>query len=276
MRLFKILICFCVFCLFTAITQIGGIVFLVVISGSAFLRKKFNNRILRIGLSLLFFLVLYFTSTFFLVPFLAKKWGRVPLPVSKEARLRPLNAMTWVLNRHYVRPELKETTLKVALTMGQKYPATTVQYLDANFPFFDGFPLLPHLSHDDGKKLDLSFYYQELPSRMESNDSPSFIGYGICEGAREGEIDMAEECAKRGGWQYSMLQKIISQDISSQFKLDESRTKHLILFFSQQASVQKLFVEPHLVTRWHLKSAKIRFQGCHAVRHDDHVHVQIK
>jgi len=31
--------------------------------------------------------------------------------------------------------------------------------LDANFPFFDGFPILPHLSHNDGNKIDIAFYY---------------------------------------------------------------------------------------------------------------------
>ena len=33
--------------------------------------------------------------------------------------------------------------------------------LDGNFPFITGFPLLPHLSHDDGEKVDLAFYYAD-------------------------------------------------------------------------------------------------------------------
>ena len=36
-----------------------------------------------------------------------------------------------------------------------------------------------------------------------------------------------------------------------------------------------LLLEPHLKTRLKLeKYDKIRFQGCRAARHDDHIHVQ--
>lgn len=59
--------------------------------------------------------------------------------------------MTCFLNRHYVRPELKKTAKETALRMNEKFPGTTVRYLDANFPFLNNFPLLPHLSHHDGK-----------------------------------------------------------------------------------------------------------------------------
>ncbi len=34
--------------------------------------------------------------------------------------------------------------------------------------------------------------------------------------------------------------------------------------------------KPHLKTRLKLSSAKIRFHGCQAVRHDDHIHVQLR
>ena len=33
---------------------------------------------------------------------------------------------------------------------------------------------------------------------------------------------------------------------------------------------------PHLKARLGLNSNKVRFHGCHAVRHDDHFHVQLK
>jgi hypothetical protein len=35
--------------------------------------------------------------------------------------------------------------------MDEKFPGTVTIALDANFPFVNGFPLLPHLSHADGK-----------------------------------------------------------------------------------------------------------------------------
>lgn len=50
--------------------------------------------------------------------------------------------------------------------MQQTEPQIRISYLDANFPFKDGFPLLPHLSHDDGRKVDIAFMY-----RYQSDDS---------------------------------------------------------------------------------------------------------
>ena len=44
----------------------------------------------------------------------------------------------------------------------------------------------------------------------------------------------------------------------------------------QNKAIKKIFIEPHLKTRWGLKNyQKIRYHGCHAVRHDDHIHVQL-
>jgi hypothetical protein len=43
-----------------------------------------------------------------------------------------------------------------------------------------------------------------------------------------------------------------------------------------EPAVQKILIEPHLKERLRLQSSKVRFQGCHAARHDDHVHVQIQ
>jgi hypothetical protein len=37
-----------------------------------------------------------------------------------------------------------------------------------------------------------------------------------------------------------------------------------------------MIVQPHLKSRLKLKSTKIRFHGCKAVRHDDHIHIQLK
>lgn len=45
--------------------------------------------------------------------------------------------------------------------MAHTFPGTVTLYLDANFPFFDGFPLLPHLSHVDGRKRDIAYYYAD-------------------------------------------------------------------------------------------------------------------
>ena len=48
-----------------------------------------------------------------------------------------------------------------------------IHYLDANFPFINKFPLLPHLSHNDGKKIDITDY-DELFEQIENNVKISF------------------------------------------------------------------------------------------------------
>ena len=157
-----------------------------------------------------------------------------------------------------------------------KYPKSTIKYLDANFPFWNGFPLLPHLSHNDGKKVDLAFLYLNTKSKKQSNKTPSFIGYGVYEEPYPNEYNTPANCRKKGYWQYGILGRIVPQNKTKELALDENRTKYLIKNLCQDNRVQKLFIEPHLKNRLLLsKYSKIRFHGCHAVRHDDHIHLQI-
>ncbi len=118
-----------------------------------------------------------------IVPLIANPLGRVQLPLTETNHLQPLNILTCLLNRNYVRPELKQAAFDVAKQMNDKFPGTTTNYLDANFPFIDKFPLIPHLSHNDGKKLDFSFCYRDYKTGESTNECPSFIGCGICEEA---------------------------------------------------------------------------------------------
>jgi hypothetical protein len=39
--------------------------------------------------------------------------------------------------------------------------------------------------------------------------------------------------------------------------------------------VERVFIEPYLAKRLGVSSPRLRFQGCGAARHDDHVHVEI-
>ena len=76
--------------------------------------------------------------------------------------------------------ELHRVLIDISLQLQEHSPNIQLVYLDANFPFIDGFPLLPHLSHNDGKKIDLSFVYQDLDGNV-TNDKPSNSGYGVFE-----------------------------------------------------------------------------------------------
>lgn len=183
--------------------------------------------------------------------------------------------MTCILNRHYVRPELKGMLENTAAKMNESYPGNVIAYLDAGFPFINGFPLIPHLSHDDGKKVDIAFFYKDAQTKVPLNKkAPSFIGYGVFEGPRPGESNYPAQCAEKGYWQYSLMERIVPQGKKDKMILDEERTKVLVRLLAKNASVAKIFIEPHLKERLHLQNPKIRYHGCQAVRHDDHLHVQ--
>jgi hypothetical protein len=276
MRLLKITLTIMLCSLLTVLTQVGGLVFLLSILTYKLTDKWTSNKYLQATYRLTSFLILYCLTTFLIVPLIAKPLGRVPLPLTETSHLQPLNIWTCFLNRNYVRPELKQIAFEVAKQMNDKFPGTTINYLDANFPFINEFPLIPHRSHNDGKKLDLSFCYRNAKTGEPTNECPSFIGYGICEEPRPNEINWPESCEKEGHWQYSFMSKVISQDNKQDFTFDSDRTRSLVYLFATQPNIGIIFIEPHLKTRLKLTSDKIRFHGCQAVRHDDHVHVELK
>lgn len=254
------------FIILTITSQVGGLIYLLAIGIKKILHLK-NS--LTVGI----FIAAYLASTFFILPLVAPIFGRTALPLA--GNLRPLNLATCFLNRHYVKPELKNQLVEISNQMSHKYEGTTTNYLDANFPFFKGFPLFPHLSHNDGKKLDLAFYYTENNQRSVS--APSFIGYGIFEEPKDGEKDYPTICDEKGYWQYGLLSWVVPQWNKDDFQVDEERTTTLIKLLAANQSTSKIFIEPHLKERWQLSNYdNIRFQGCQAVRHDDHIHTQIK
>lgn len=264
------------FIFLTLLTQIGGIVFLLCFPIFAYFKGRIKNKFSRLLMQIFSFCFFYMVFTISIVPPLAKMGGRVPLPV-RDKTLKPLNLLTCVLNRHYVVPSLKKTVLTVADKIELQYPNTVILYLDANFPFLTGFPLLPHLSHNDGEKIDFSFCYKNKKTLSPVNDAPSFIGYGICEEPQENEENRPENCERLGYYQYNMLRKIVPQFRKNAFLFDAGKTRTLIALFAEEKNVEKIFLEPHLKTRLLLgEYAKIRFHGCQAVRHDDHFHVQLK
>ncbi len=276
MRITKVIIILIFFFLLTVLTQVGGLVYLLSFFTYKLTDKWTTKNYLKITFRIFSFMVLYCFSTFLIIPLIAKPFGRVPLPMIMKNNLQPLNILTCLMNRNYVKQELEHATFEVAKQMNDKFPGTVVNYLDANFPFIDKFPLIPHLSHNDGKKLDVSFFYLDTKTGKSINTCPSIIGYGICEDPLMNEKNTANFCAEKGYWQYSFLTKIIPQGSKNDFLFDSKKTKELVNLFASQHNIGKIFIEPHLKARLNLTSDKIRFHGCQAVRHDDHIHIQLK
>ncbi len=263
----KILIKIIIFGLLTIITQIGGIVFLLAI---LLVKKNTEKRRLkRVGL----FTGLYLIATFIIVPNIAPLLGREKI---KESEFVQAHSLFYKLaNRNYVRPELNKSIEKIATEFGQKNNGIKMAYLDANFPFINKFPLLPHLSHNDGKKIDISLIYQNANGEL-TEKKPSISGYGAYEGPTEKEFDQIEVCKKRGDWQYDFPKYLTLGTINKEIEFSQKATRDLANLIVKQNEIGKLFIEPHLKNRMNLTNRKVRYHGCQAVRHDDHIHFQLK
>lgn len=261
-KLLKIALFVIIVTLLTIVTQVGGILFL---GSILFFRETIRFKYLY---QLVLFILLYLVSTFFVIPNGAMFFGRERITNSKN--ITPTNFMTELLNRNYVKPELNI----ILQELSHKLPeGVELKFLDANFPFFDGFPLLPHLSHNDGKKLDLSFIYEDK-NGIVSNLKKSNSGYGIFE--YKGGNNQNDICKQNGYYQYDFPKYLTFGRINPDLVFSEKYNKILIESLLESNKIEKIFIEPHLKARLHLTDSRVRFQGCRSVRHDDHIHVQIK
>lgn len=258
----------------TVFTQVGGLIWLL---NRAWWhpRKKTSWLAVYRGLS---FGTLYLFAVLCLIPLLARFNGRVPLPLlaSTTVPLAPKSWLSCLANRHYVSLSLYQLAVQQGQALRKIDPGLHLVYLDANFPFGAHFPLFPHRSHDDGRKLDLAFFRYDTQTQKPTTNYPSFFGYGFSEPPLSGELDQAEICRQRGFWQYSFLQEWVHGN-RHRYKFDAELNTQLLQKLADDPGTEKIFIEPHLKGRLGLgRIDKIRFQGCQSVRHDDHIHLQVK
>ncbi|MEP0266167.1 hypothetical protein [Dokdonia sp.] len=246
----------------TITTQIGGIVYII-----AFLLYK--KRPLKRGLA---FIIVYLIATFAIVPYVAPVFGREKIKTNDAIKIHMF--FTSLANRDYVVPEVNIVLADVSHVLRQSYPDVAIHCLDANFPFFDGFPLLPHLSHKDGKKLDISLLYKNKEGNV-TNAKPSISGYGIFVSPREIEYDQITVCKQKGYWQYDFPKYLTLGTTHDDLNFSEDATRKLLQSIVKHPSISKVFLEPHLRDRMKVRHPKLRYHGCRAVRHDDHIHLQV-
>ena len=271
-RFLKIIKTITLFLLLTILTQVGGLIYLIYKPLSGFIGQRYRKGVQRFTMKIIAFSLLFCGFSFLIIPPIAKQFGRVALPIyaTKDVPIKPATILTCIANRHYVKPQL----LVILKTVAEENRDRELIYLDANFPFISGFPLLPHKSHDDGEKIDIAFNYLNGNTKKSVNKTPTLFGYGYCEAPKKGEYSQPKVCVKKGYWQYSLLEKITRQN--KNYVFDAKATKKLLLKFIKQPKIKKIFIEPHLKQRLNLqKENKIRFHGCGAVRHDDHIHLQL-
>ena len=260
MRFLKLIGHIVIIILLTALTQVGGLIWLITILISLITKKR--KRIV--------FPFLYLVCNLLIVPPIASFFGREKLPWF-DNKLKPRNWFYPLSFRNYVHPELKNELANSAEALASS--GITLTYLDANFPFLNGFPMLPHLSHNDGKKIDIAFLYVDKLGQP-TNKKPSTSGYGVY--AESDKNYTCKSCINKGYWQYDIT-KYVTFGTINDLALDKEKTTILIQQLLSISSAEKIFIEPHLKQSLGFnKSSKIRFHGCQAVRHDDHIHYQIK
>lgn len=239
-----------VFGVLTLLTQIGGIAWLVAL----FFRRR-----------VLAFVTAYvaLAGTALLI---APAFGRVGVTCWRDG---PLQVQSWgycLTNRTYMAPELLSVLEDAAADLAARHPGTVTLLLDAGFPFGERFPLLPHLSHDDGRKADLAFFYSRNDTYV-AGLTRSPVGYFAFE---DGPTDCPVAWPTLR-WDLAWLQPLFPM-----VALEPVRTRFLVVRLADDPRAGRLFLEPHLTARLEARHAKVRFQGCRAARHDDHLHVELR
>jgi hypothetical protein len=177
-----------------------------------------------------------------------------------------------VLNRTYLRPEALGLVTKLDDAIADRFPGSRVTILEGSFPFLDGFPLPPHLSHHDGRKIDLAYFYRDAASgRPIARGSPSMIGYFHFQRPDAGDAALCSGRLTPLRWDFGWV-----QPKEPEWVLDEERTRAMILWLKARPEVRRLFIEPYLADRLGVSGGKVRFQGCQAARHDDHLHIEVR
>ena len=265
-----------VFVVLTLATQVGGLILILawLIGRYAFPVSLCGWR--RIAALATLFAGLYAALSIFLVPPLAAVGGRIPLPCRAESD-RPFAAahpLYCVMNRHYVDPRLAMLLTALSREINRTHPGTLTVFLDASFPFLDRFPLLPHLSHGDGRKLDIAYYYGAPDGSYLPGQLRSPIGYWAFEqpGAATSPCQTQSWLSLR--WDMKALQRFYPDR-----PLEPERTRAALRWLvteGPQFGVERVFIEPYLAVRLGVSSPILGFQGCRAARHDDHIHFQIR
>lgn len=194
--------------------------------------------------------------------------GLVSLPCDQSTPLKPVAARYCRANRHFVTPGVRDALVDAANAMAARYPGEALRFMDASGP--DGVkPFAPHLSHGDGRQIDLGLYYtdrQGTPLKAFP-DTSRYGGYWPAEPARPGERIACPQ------GRVGPAEKP-DPPADRPWRLDEARTRALIETLIADRRVRRILIEPHLERRLGLWGhPKLRFAGCQAARHDDHLHV---
>lgn len=193
--------------------------------------------------------------------------GLVPLPCADSGPLRPHMHGYCLLQRHYVRAGPRAALLEAATALRARFPGTAVRFMEASWPFGTR-PMPPHLSHGDGRQVDLALFYVDLKGRPLAA-APTKSGYRAFEPPLKNSDRRCTGATKR-----PLKSDAPDPPADRKWRLDEIRTAALVRLLVADPRVRRVFIEPHLKAGLGLSGlGKVRFAGCRAARHDDHIHV---
>ncbi len=194
--------------------------------------------------------------------------GLVTLPCDASTPLEPTRPYYCRRDRHFVTPTTRDALIDTAAAMRRLYPGEVLRFMDASGP--DGRkPFPPHRSHGDGRQIDLGLYYTDVQDRPLTvfPATDRYGGYWPAEPPRPGE-EVACPQGRPGRAEKP------DPPADRPWRLDEARTKALVEILIADRRVRRVLIEPHLERRFGLWGhPKLRFAGCQAARHDDHLHV---
>jgi hypothetical protein len=192
--------------------------------------------------------------------------GLVPLPCDRTGAVRPARPFYCTARRHFVTPAAREAIHDAAKAMGKRFPGAPVTYMEASWPSGKA-PMPPHLSHGDGHQVDISIYYETLDGKPLAAPYKTWTGFNAFEPPRKESERVS--CPKG-----SEHEKGKDPDADRKWRMDETRTRALLKIFVEDKRVRRVLIEPHLEKRLGFDGhPKVRFAGCNAARHDDHLHV---
>lgn len=197
--------------------------------------------------------------------------GLAPLPC-KDGPIQPVASRYCKDRKHYVTPAAREALLRAAEAVRRTHPGAVVRYMEASWP--SGVrPMPPHLSHGDGRQIDLVLFYEDRDGRPLSKPAKPYGRHAPGYGAYEPPRREAERVCAGMKTPHDMPDPPRSRP----WRLDDARTADLVRRLSADPQVRRIFIEPHLKTRLGFADdPKVRFAGCQAARHDDHIHVDFR
>ena len=69
------------------------------------------------------------------------------------------------------------------------------------------------------------------------------------------------------------------QGLFPDWRIEPQRMREALRWLSNEGrsrGIGKIFIEPHIPAGLGISNDAIRFQGCRAARHDDHIHIQLR